>query len=246
MTWTKNEILSVLDQCCESFTFPMLDNGYVYMAATRLSAFRSAADWHLAIEVFGFSPRAGIPDTNVYHFGSSLVRQKTPESFVSPDAYENYLKNNPNNESDFIYPIEEGDWIDPEFGETVTPGTSLSLRGVQIPVPTRSDFEKLGITLEDSLVVYVYELCRALADTHRQDVLASEEELRKVVPDDAELILRLDEWNHPDVVDPGKKTSTSPMFQQVAEVLETGDATVYRPNTEPNTHWSNWPDGGQL
>ena len=29
-------ILSVLDRCCDTYTFPMLDNGYVYLAATRL------------------------------------------------------------------------------------------------------------------------------------------------------------------------------------------------------------------
>ena len=57
---TAGEILEVLDAACDSFAFPMLDNGYVYLAATRLSLFRSAADWAMVIEVFGFSPRAGL------------------------------------------------------------------------------------------------------------------------------------------------------------------------------------------
>ena len=30
-------MLEVLDACARVFTFPMLDNGYVYLAATRLS-----------------------------------------------------------------------------------------------------------------------------------------------------------------------------------------------------------------
>jgi hypothetical protein len=41
--WDAVEILAVLDGCCDSCTFPMLDNGYVYLAATRLSAYRSAS-----------------------------------------------------------------------------------------------------------------------------------------------------------------------------------------------------------
>lgn len=49
------DILAVLDRCCDACTFPMLDNGYVYLAATRLSLFRSKADWAMVIEVFGFS-----------------------------------------------------------------------------------------------------------------------------------------------------------------------------------------------
>src|SRR5690349_24690426 len=60
-----DRILSILDRCCDAFTFPMLDNGYVYLAATRLSLFRAAPDWAMVIEVFGFSPRSGLPDTHI-------------------------------------------------------------------------------------------------------------------------------------------------------------------------------------
>ena len=42
--WTTDKILQVFDGCCESYTFPMLDNGYVYLAATRLSLHRSPSD----------------------------------------------------------------------------------------------------------------------------------------------------------------------------------------------------------
>ena len=34
-------ILGVFDQAAEAFMFPMLDNGYVYLAASRLSVFKS-------------------------------------------------------------------------------------------------------------------------------------------------------------------------------------------------------------
>jgi len=60
------DLLRVLDSCAQSCTFPMLDNGHVYLAATRLSLFGSAADWALVVEVFGFSPRAGLPDLHVH------------------------------------------------------------------------------------------------------------------------------------------------------------------------------------
>jgi hypothetical protein len=33
------DILSILDGCCGAFSFPMLDNGYVYLAGTRLSLY---------------------------------------------------------------------------------------------------------------------------------------------------------------------------------------------------------------
>src|ERR1041385_6029534 len=112
---TATDILSVLDANCDSFTFPMLDNGYVYLAATRLTLFRSPADWAMTIEVFGFSPRSGIPDTHIYTFARELHNRKCPEDYVSQQAYELSLANNPNNESRFVHPIEDGDWLDGEL-----------------------------------------------------------------------------------------------------------------------------------
>ncbi|MGI8904947.1 MAG: DUF7003 family protein [Candidatus Sumerlaeaceae bacterium] len=63
MTIDSDEILSVLDNCCDTFKFPMLDNGYVYLAATGLSLYRSTMNWAMVIEVFGFSP-SGMPPEN--------------------------------------------------------------------------------------------------------------------------------------------------------------------------------------
>jgi len=73
MHWKSEDVLAILDQCSANFTFPMLDNGYVYLAATRLSLHRTEADWGMVIEVFGYSPRAGMPDTNIYRFASTFT-----------------------------------------------------------------------------------------------------------------------------------------------------------------------------
>jgi len=116
MAFDPEEILSILDRCCDDFTFPMLDNGYVYLAATRLSLYRSATDWAIVIEVFGFSPRAGLPDTHIYTFASRLHDRDPPEGYFNRQAYENYLANNPHNESRFVFPVDEGPWQDAESG----------------------------------------------------------------------------------------------------------------------------------
>jgi hypothetical protein len=244
MKVTAQEILSVLDACCAKFTFPMLDNGYVYLAATRLTAFRSLDDWAMTIEVFGFSPRAGLPDTHIYTFGGNLRNRKKTEDYVNRQAYENYLTNNPHNESRFIFPIDDGDWLD---GESVVNGTSnLILRGETLLIPAAGEFNKHGIELEDEAEIRVYELCRLLASVRRKQVLATPEELRGNVDPSLEQVLQLDEWNHPNVVDDECRPNGSETFQQLAQVLGTGDVNGYRPSKSPNTHWSNWPDGGTL
>jgi uncharacterized protein DUF7003 len=86
MNWKREQILSVLDQRCANFTFPMLDNGYVYLAATRLSLYRSETDWGMVIEVFGYSPRAGLPDIHIHTFASALQNRDSRDQYKSPEA----------------------------------------------------------------------------------------------------------------------------------------------------------------
>ena len=78
MNFDQPGILSILDRCCDAYSFPMLDNGYVYLARTRLSLYRSAADWAMVIEVFGFSPRLALPDTHIHTFASRLNNRDQP------------------------------------------------------------------------------------------------------------------------------------------------------------------------
>jgi hypothetical protein len=94
--------------------------------------------------------------------------------------------------------------------------------------------------------VQVFELCRYLAAVERTAVLATGDERRVSVPPDLESILLLDEWNHPNVADDAERPSSSPTFQELARVLETGDTAAYRPALPANTHWSHWPEGGTL
>jgi hypothetical protein len=246
MKWKSNDILAILDACCENFTFPMLDNGYVYLAATRLSLYRSETDWALVIEVFGFSPRVGDPDTHIYTFASRLNRQNTASDYVSREAYENYLRSHPNSESVFVYPIETDEWKNPDDDEVVASGThTIVVGGKTLNTPTPDAYDSYGIALEDASEIRTYEFCRALAEIARNEVLATTEQRRMCVPAELQQILQLEEWNHPNVVDV-ERPSTSTTFQQLAEVLVTGNVSLYKPLDPPNTHWENWPEGGTL
>jgi hypothetical protein len=239
-------ILSVLDDCCASFSFPMLDNGYIYLAATRLSLFRSTADWAMVIEVFGFSPRAGLPDTHVHTFGSRLHNRDAPEKYRDRKAYENYLANHPHNDSRFFFPIGEDSWQDPDNQELVDKSANqILLRGHPCALPPISAYKEHGIDLQESHQVHVFELCRFLAATTREQVLASEQERRVSVLPEMEQTLQLAEWRHPDLVN-SEPASACETFRQLAEVLSTGDLDLYRPSASPNTDWRNWPGGGTL
>ena len=244
MRWEPKQILDILDAGCDAYTFPMLDNGYVYLAATRMSLFRSDTDWAVVIEVFGFSPRAGLPDTHIHTFASTLHNRDKESDYVSHEAHRDYLANNPHNDSRFIHPIDEGSWQDEEEMELVNPDGELKLRDRVIRLPTKAEYQQHGIDLEEDRPA-VFELCRFLADRYRSDVLGTESERRISVFPEMEQILLLDEWHHPNVVEE-ELPSEVESFRQLAEVLASGDASQYSPGESPNTHWSNWPDGGTL
>jgi hypothetical protein len=245
MKFNAETILSILDQNCDDFSFPMLDNGYVYLAATRMSLYRSPQDWALVIEVFGYSPRSGLPDTHIHTFASRLHNRDKPENYVTQQAYEQYLRNNPHNESRFIHPIDPGPWQDNDTFEFIAPdATEVVVRGTKRLLPNVREYARHGIQLEHLPRIHVCEVCRYVADVAREDVLATPDERRiSVLPEMAQ-VLQLEEWNHPDVVDDDERPSGSETFRQLAAVLVTGDVTLYKPTLPPNTHWRNWPEGG--
>ena len=239
-------ILKILDDAADAFTFPMLDNGYIYLAATRLSLHRSETDWALVVEVFGFSPRAGLPDVGVSTFASRIHGRRTANDFVNERAFQNYLGQHAHDEATFFFPVDEGDWQGRDDIEAVDPGaTTVVVRGTAIQLPALNEYAAHGVELADPTGVQVFELCRYLAAVARDEVLATPGERRTNVLPEMTEILVLDEWNHPDLVN-GERPSGSETFQQLATVLATGDVGAYRPTLAPNSHWMNWPDGGSL
>jgi Family of unknown function (DUF7003) len=246
MNAKSDEVLRVLDACCGSFAFPMLDNGYVYLAATRLSLFRSPEDWALVFEVFGFSPRERSPSTAIQTFASRLHDRDPPQKFRGREEYENYRRNHHHDEFRSIHPCGPIDWEDPDYGECVDAGVrEIVLRGRPVQLPELEEYERCGIKLQDPERPHIFETCRYLAQRQRDDVLATPGERRiSVLPEMTEILV-LDEWNHPNVA-ANERPSGSGTFQQLSRVLETGDVGNYAPADAPNTHWSHWPDGGSL
>lgn len=240
-----NSILEIFDQAAANIAFPMLDNGYVYLAATRLSLHRSANDWVLSFEVFGFSPRSGVPDLSVWSLGSRLDGRKTPGDFANRAWYERYLAVHPHDESAFFFPVD-GDWQDESDREFVRDGSAVvQIRGRGVALPSRNDYARNGIVLEDQDKIHTFEVCRYLAAIARDEVLATPEERRVHVPAGLDEILLLDDWHHPDTAG-GQRPSETAAFRSIAEVITTGDVRAYDASEPANTHWSNWPLGGAL
>lgn len=233
--YTDSSILHQLDQCAEEHTFPMLDNGYIYPVDSRLTAYRDNSRWVIVIETFGFSPRGGGHngiDNCLYIFGNCLQ--------CEPGI---------NNEN-FIHPTDdssEGETFGPEEEWLLNSGVStMLLRGKTIKVPHEpAYYQSKGIDLEEPPRVTIWEFLRGIYEDHKEEFLATEEEIRQRIPKDLPLFLKLNEWFHPDLVT-GERPSHTETFRMIAKALETGNAAFYNPTMEPNNHWKNWPEGGTL
>ena len=240
-------ILDILDRGCRDFVFPMLDNRYVYVAAARMSPHRSAEDWAIVFETFGFSPRSGAPDLSVWTFASRITNRTAAANYVDEDALGSYLRAHPNDDSAFFSPVGDG-WQDPEAREFVArDATTLTVRGKEVAIPERDDLRRLGIEQIEPAPdrVRTFEVCRCLAAIERDLVLATPEERRTHVPADLDEILVLEDWHHPDTVT-GQVASDTAAFRSIARVLGSADGSAYDPSEPGNTHWSNWPEGGSL
>jgi hypothetical protein len=245
--WNVKGVLGILDACSAAFTFPVLDNGYVYPAAARLSLHADAEDWAIVIETFGYSPREAYPSVVVQTFASRLFNRSGPERFVSRAAYDNYLKNNPHNEFRSGAPFDVAEWQRVDDEELVAEGAqSITLRGTPVRLPALESYAAFGIELVAPPRVQVFELCRALAALHRDQVLATPAERRQSLLPSLRELLVLDEWRHPEIVERGERPSDSEAFQMLAAVVLSGDVSLYRPSLPPNTHWKHWPAGGTL
>ncbi|RMB62767.1 hypothetical protein EAX61_04100 [Dokdonia sinensis] len=233
--YTAEDILEQLDRCANDFTFPMLDNGYIYPVHSKLSAYRDGNRWALIIEVIGFNYRSG------GHNGISNCLH----------TYGNCIDTKPGTDNaNFLYITDSSSdhpTFDDEYEESLNPKSkTMILRKNEIAINhNRKFYINKGIELEEDDKIFIWEFLRGLEPEHNKDFEATENEIRTRIPRDLPQIMELTEWNHPDCAD-SELPSRNETFQQIAKVLETGNTELYKPNVKPNNHWKNWPAGGTL
>jgi hypothetical protein len=228
--FTTDEILEQLDHCARGYTFPMLDNGYVYPGDVRLAAYADKNRWAILIEALGFSYRAMLPhgiSTHLYQFGNCLKGEPGMGKHIDPLTWDH---------------PEDGD-DDEGIPPTVL---QVRIRGRSVPIPRDPQvFAGKGIVRKDAVFLQGQELLRVLLPEHRQELLATEKELRRAIPASLPLFTRLDEWRHPDLVNEELPSETE-TFRKLADALVAGDPNRLLMTEAPNTHWKHWPEGGTL
>lgn len=223
-------VLDTLDAANRDAVFPVMDNGYVYPAATRLTVLSDAERWAMVFEIVGYNARqpgcSGF-DTCAYLFGNCVKQVRRPFAIWFP------------------IPEQSSELVRSEI--VVARPRSLVVGGGEVPFPDAADLAAAGVVLRRGEPLHAAGLLRALAFRHRDRLLATPERLRSwIVTDEVPpVVLQLDEWRHPGIT-AGESPSAVASIRQLAEVAASGDATRYRPQERPNTHWRHWPEAGTL
>ena len=236
MPYNVSEILTQLDQCAEDMNFPMLDNGYTYPADVRLTAYRDATRWVIAIEDIGFFNRINHYDgfiNKLHLYGNCLTREMgiTNEGFFS-----------------FVEEVEEDvfkeDWeVELELAKE---SFRLRIQGQTVSVKINAEIlQAKNIPLMHPPFITAPDLLRLLAQEHRDLLLLPEDNLREFIPADLPQFIRLDAWYHNDLAG-DELPSQIETFPLLAQALVTSNPHDYAPTLAPNTHWSNWLEAGTL
>ena len=202
-----SQILEFLDRSFNSFEMPCLGNMNIDYISSRLLAFRDDTRWLILFNSIVW-----------WSAGQGLT------TIVAPIG--NCVKGKQGFDNDFCFTtgkIAYNELLD--LYEVSVHNKDISLSELNIIAHPQLHPE------------YELDIAIALADKYREELLASEDEYRRVIPDGLTEVLRLDEWHHPDWNCPPSQTETFPL---IAEVLFTGNNNLYKPPTNPNTDWKFW------
>jgi hypothetical protein len=255
----RNEIIQQLNDADIGPGFAFPNFSLFYPIDARLSLYRSDAEWVLVIETLVFSD-AGVGahegcQTMLFCYGSDLPQ---PPGIVYPHLY--VTGDGPS-----------GPLFDPVVDTLISPtATDMTIRGKVVPVTTdpaqyaaagielrllssstetwakyKTALAAAGADLGQPPRVEGYELLRLTVPKHRRPFFVTDAEITERIGKPMPLLLRLDEWRHPDKVK-GEAPADSESFQMIADVIAHNDPSLYQPTEPPNTHWRNWPMAGML
>ena len=201
------QILDFLDRSFGSYEMPCFGNMNIDYISSRLLAFQDDARWLILFNSIVWWPS-----------GQGLT------TIVAPIG--NCVKGRQGFDNDFCFQtgkIAYNELLD--LYEVIVRNRDVSLSELNIIAHPHLHSE------------YELDIAIALLDKYREELLASEDEYRRLIPDGLTEVLRLDEWHHPDWDCPPSQTETFPL---IAEVLFTGNSNLYKPPTNPNTVWQLW------
>ncbi len=241
--FTRQEILSTLDNLDEYSFFPDLEHGYCFTSGSRINLYADETRWAIVFEKTGYGNRSGRVDIEVNYFGnclSNLDKAGLNDVFTCNTKYFDLI------DGEEFSRIETGfELVNPKIETITVRDSSLNIEQ-NIERYHRKEIYPDDYDNPDMLIDFA-SLIRYLDQENPELFRATNEELRTCTPNELPLVLTIDHWHHQPYSSFGGTTPSSyETFQLIAEVLVCRDPKKWKPTLLANNDWRNWSNAGGL
>ncbi|MEO8403406.1 MAG: hypothetical protein ABI480_02385 [Chitinophagaceae bacterium] len=258
------------------FNFISLSHPYVYLIDCRINVFRdSFGKWAIVSEVLGYNPRGESIRLEIRYFGNCLVNLEVENGQtynyynVEPIDWDSFNETIENErlKPDAAFWLVRGvqiplshnkqDYVDdgiklreykPDEISAEEVGRLIIQQDRHLFRATDAELNKsIPDGLDKILVIdewYHKEFSQSKSAFEKKEMLSrfdlSNEFIKQMIQQDLELKANHNKelWND--------RPGSYETWQQIAEVIVTGDPSRYKPTVAPNSHWKNWPEGGTM
>lgn len=227
MTYSANEILTILDDGAETYEFPMLDNNYFYLGREKMHIYINETEWLIVFQELSYFIKMGSFVNSVVAFGNliqksgnilikEVISESTPNKFF--DLHNNFLLN-------------------PLRFEVLIKGVKKEF------ILSEEDYKNVKIDVGDEKMPNQAKIIRYLAYNIPDFIFFQNDEVLEICgrrDKNLNLFLDLSDWHHPDLIN-DEMPSELDCFQSLARAIEKNDKQLFKcPKKRHNTHWSNW------
>lgn len=225
--------------------FPDLEDGYMYVAGSKIHLYALDRLWSVVFEINGYHTRQGESIASLFYFGNCLnleVFEAAGRKYIS-NLYQHTLIS-----GDEFERIELQVDDDEEAFERIDPKTEvIQVNGQKVPFePNRAKYVELGIQPDahnPSGWIEFGEFMRYLHETDPAVLAVSDSIIERPFATPLSKLMTIDKFHFHSVLDKTNCPSELETFQQIANVLESGDKGAWSPTLKANNDWRNWESG---
>jgi hypothetical protein len=224
-----------------------LEHGYCVTASSRIHLYADGDRWAIVFEKCGYSNRGTNADIELNYIGNCI--DYSIQNYDGRTYVDNTNRIVIIDMAEFNR-IENKDGVELETFELI----GRDVKEVKIRekfVPFDNDYkhyEQVGIKIRDyenpKKLIGFEDFLRFLNETNPEAISASEDEIKKMIPDDLPKLMTINEFHFESIYASDRLPSSQETYQLIAKVLTTKDTTSWKPTLKPNNHWSNWESGG--
>ena len=226
--------------------FLNLEHGYCETAGNRIHLYADATRWAIVFEKSGYQNRGTYAEIELDYIGNCIdypiekypgridISNCSSVILIDPIEFER-IENKEGSE------METFELIGQEIKE-------IKIRDKYVPFDNNyENYEKVGIQVRDydnpQKLIGFGDLIRYLHETNPILISATENDIRKHIPNDIPKLMTINEFHFVSVYEKTNPPSKQETYQLLAKILVTRDTTNWKPTQKANNSWKNWESG---